>query len=50
MFLNQKIFLLENGFKDGKAVEKEEWKKFYEKEIELLRAQNIKLLKAEAEV
>lgn len=29
--------MLENGFKGGKAIEKEEWKKFYDKEIETLR-------------
>lgn len=36
-FLNQKIFNLENGFKNNKALEKEEWKKFYDREIEILK-------------
>lgn len=39
----------ENGFKDGQAVEKQEWKKMYEKEIDDLRLQNTKFSRQSAE-
>jgi hypothetical protein len=45
VFLNQKIFNYENGFKNGVPLEKEEWKKFYDREVESLRSQNVSLLK-----
>jgi hypothetical protein len=43
--LTQKVFYLENGFRDGQAVEKEEWKKLYDKEMDGIRNHNYKLLK-----
>jgi len=41
--LQEKIFVLENSFKDGKPIVIEEWRKKLEREVETLRDQNIAL-------
>ncbi|CDW88897.1 UNKNOWN [Stylonychia lemnae] len=49
-FQKQQLFIYENGFRDGHAIEKDEWKKFYDKEIEQVRDSNIQLIKKGSEL
>ena len=43
--MNDKIFKLETGFKNNVSLEKEEWVKYYEKEIDAVRNAHNNLIK-----